>query len=182
MGCFAPLFCVNYFGYLNSYVNITYNGQQHEIQFNRCTNPFCKWYAESQTRFEDVKHKPHRYRLSGSQKYEHQQIKCNPDPKDTFGVTLDCGVQPISNWSIAEEIARLASHDRVLDIEPEYEFHRENCQKEDLTPFTNPEMFYTRGESTSNSKKWQCKTCKKLTMSFLLGNVHLIIISSEMMS
>lgn len=24
-------------------------------------------------------------------------------------------------------------------------------------------MFYTRGESTSNSQKWQCKTCKKLT-------------------
>lgn len=31
------------------------------------------------------------------------------------------------------------------------------------TPLTNPKDFYKRGKSTSNSQKYQCKKCKKIT-------------------
>lgn len=37
-----------------------YIGQPFLIQFNRCTNPFCKWFGETQKRFEDLKYKPSR--------------------------------------------------------------------------------------------------------------------------
>lgn len=69
----------------------------------------------------------------------------------------------LSNWSIAEEIKRLTTHDRVQDWEPKYEFHRETCTKHDKTPFATPNHFYRRGKSSGKSQKWQCKTCKKIT-------------------
>lgn len=32
-----------------------------------------------------------------------------------------------------------------------------------ITPFTDSKDFYKRGKSTSNSQKYQCKKCKKIT-------------------
>jgi transposase-like protein len=139
-------------------------GDTYYIQFNRCINPFCKWFGETQKEYSKVKYKPHRYRLEGSKKYGSQNIRCYPDPTgSTIGTTWNCNCTPFSNWSVAEEISRLATMDRVKDVEKEYNFHREACSNKDLTPIDNPKDFYKRGKSTGNSQKWQCKACGKMT-------------------
>ncbi len=48
-------------------------------------------------------------------------------------------------------------------MDPDYEFHRDECQYVKATPFDDPEMFYRRGTSTGKSQKWQCKSCGKIT-------------------
>jgi transposase-like protein len=136
----------------------------YHLQLNTCTNPFCKWFGLPQKKFESTKKKPSRYRLSGSSAYGGQTLICNEDPIGiTSGMTWNCTSVPVSNWSVAEEIARLVKQDSVLDWMLEYEFHRNHCSKDDTTPFTHPKDFHKRGKSSSNSQKWKCKTCKKMT-------------------
>jgi transposase-like protein len=145
-------------------VQLHYKNNGYLIEMNTCTDPFCKWFGLPQTRFETVKHKPSRYKLIGSRKYGSQSIACNHDPvSPTVGVVTNSTTQPLSNWSIAEEIARLATNDSVCDIKPEYKFHKEGCINEHLTPFENPKAFYKQGKSSAKSQKWQCKECKKNT-------------------
>ena len=92
-----------------------------------------------------------RYRLSGTD--EEKSIICNPDPvSPTVGVTLNCNSKTVSNWSVAEEIARLVRVETVKDIEPEYEFHKEDCADADLNPFDNPKSFYRRGKVLATRK------------------------------
>lgn len=86
--------------------DFTWNGSTYKIQFNFCTNPFCKWCGQDQHRFESVKGKPSRYRLSG--RTSRKMLVCNPDPiHPDRGMTLNCYSTAISNWSVAEEISRL---------------------------------------------------------------------------
>ncbi|GMA60319.1 insertion element protein [Alicyclobacillus fastidiosus] len=145
-------------------VRLNLDGRAFDIQVNACTNPFCKWFGRPQERFETVKHKPYRYKLVGSDKSESKSIVCNPDPTgSTIGMTWNCYSGPLSNWSVAEEITRLATLDKVTDWTPEYEFHRETCPTANETPFSNPKAFYKQGKSKSNAQRWQCKTCKKFT-------------------
>ncbi|MDM5188045.1 insertion element protein [Bacillus sp. DX4.1] len=145
-------------------VKFHFKGQPFLIQFNRCTNPFCKWFGETQKRFEDLKYKPSRYKIVGSAKHNTQAIQCNPDPTGSkLGTTWNCTCVPYSNWSVAEEIARLAALDKVENIEVEYEFHKEDCEVSHLNPFKHSGEFYRRGKSSGNSQKWQCKKCKKIT-------------------
>jgi hypothetical protein len=89
-------------------------------------------------------------------------MRCNEDPKDPGGVSSK-GTEPMSNWSLAEEIARLAVNGRVVDRDPQYKFHRETCPAAGITPFEHPGAFRKRGKSSSNSQKWQCKQCGKIT-------------------
>lgn len=42
-------------------IEFTWNGNIHKIQYNFCTNPFCKWCGQEQVKFETVKGKPSRY-------------------------------------------------------------------------------------------------------------------------
>lgn len=161
---FPKEFAKNYRELLFKPITLQVNGQSYHIQFNRCTNPFCKWFGETQKEYSDVKYKPSRYRLEGSKKYGSQFIKCYPDPTGSpIGTTWSCTCTPFSNWSVAEEIMRLATMDRVKDIEKVYNFHREDCPNQGLTPFESPKEFYKRGKSTGNSQKWQCKSCGKMT-------------------
>lgn len=51
----------------------------------------------------------------------------------------------------------------VVEIEPNYEFHKELCKNNLSTPFNEPNNFYKRGKSTSNSQRYQCKECEKIT-------------------
>lgn len=161
----APVdFAKKYRDVLFRTVSLGYEGEYHNIQMNRCDNPYCKWFGLEQHRFESAKGKPSRYRLSGAKGGTSHAIVCNPDPTTTIGkMTWKCTTNALSNWSIAEEIKRLATHDRVQDWEPEYEFHRGSCLKHDITPFATPNHFYRRGKSSGKSQKWQCKTCKKIT-------------------
>jgi transposase-like protein len=145
-------------------VSLAHEGKYYKIQMNHCDNPYCKWYGLDQHRFETIKGKPSRYRLSGARSGQDRAVVCNPDPMNTKGeISLNCTTDAISNWSIAEEIKRLATHDRIIDWEPDYNFHRETCILHTKNPFDNSNDFYRRGKSTGKSQKWQCKTCKKLT-------------------
>ncbi|WP_138417530.1 insertion element protein [Aquibacillus sediminis] len=145
-------------------VKITYNNEDHEIQMNYCDNPFCKWHGKPQVRYDDVKYKPSRYKLVGNAERKNQAIVCNPDPlRPHIGMTLNCNTKPYSNWSIAEEIKRLAMIDRVEDWVPEYNFHRDSCTISHTTPFTDKVSFRKRGKSKGKSQKWQCKVCNKIT-------------------
>ena len=146
-------------------VKVNWKRKAFEIQLNSCANPYCKWFGMQQERFESVKHKPYRYKLTGNPKDNEQRVTCNPDPvrPEVGYMTWNCKSTTYSNWSAAEEIARLATIRSVQDLEAEYSFHRELCVNEHMTPFAHPKEFYKRGKSTSNSQKWQCKACKKIT-------------------
>lgn len=145
-------------------VTFTMDGKRHEIQYNFCTNPYCKWHGLSQEKFENVKSKPSRYRLSGRGEDRTNRIICNDDPIGVIkGMTWGCTSTPVSNWSIAEEINRLVRINTVKDIEPDYEFHKENCPQLNLTPFCDSNFFYKQGKSKTGAQVWQCKSCKKKT-------------------
>jgi hypothetical protein len=142
-------------------VEFNWNSKTYKIQFNHCANSFCKWNGLPQEKFP-TKGKPSRYRLTGND--EEKMLKCKPDVlRPSVGATLDCNTKTVSNWSIAEEIALLKRVEAVQDIEPMYEFHKEPCATSDLNPFNEPKAFYKRGKSSSNSQKYLCKICKKIT-------------------
>jgi len=145
-------------------VSFQWNGKEYQIQYNFCTNPFCKWHGLPQTKFSNVKSKPSRYKLVGSTKSNSKMIKCNPDPiNPTKGMTLDCTTVPLSNWSIALEIERLIRIETIKDWEPDYQFHKVDCAHLDKNPTEHPEYFYKQGKSKVGGQCWQCKTCKKKT-------------------
>lgn len=155
-------FRTKYRGLLFTTVEFLFKGQPHSIQFNFCTNPFCKWHGLPQTKF-DVKSKPSRYKLDSSGENK-RLIKCNPDPIGLgSGAVLDTKTATVSNWSVAQEIERLVRIGSVKDIEPDYQFHKEDCTASLSTPFNEPQGFYKRGKSTGYSQRYQCKICKKFT-------------------
>ncbi|MFZ7131500.1 MAG: hypothetical protein ACOWWR_04005 [Eubacteriales bacterium] len=57
--------------------------------------------------------------------------------------------------------------------EKEYAFHKQGCHYPRSTPFQDKEHFYIRGKSSSNSVKYQCKHCKKIT-NVLPENIDLV--------
>ncbi|MFE4813566.1 insertion element protein [Peribacillus simplex] len=142
-------------------VTVKYKQQTFVIQMNGCINPYCQNFGMSQIQY-DAKSKPKRYRTSQAKSGDQTALVCNPDPIKPRNV-LGCTNNAISNWSIAEEIKRLSEVNSVMDMEPKYQFHKVDCVKKELTPFNHKESFYTRGKSTSNSQKYQCKSCKKMT-------------------
>lgn len=141
-------------------VRFELSGESHQVQFNHCVTPYCKWYGLPQHKF-DTKGKPSRYRLEKTDGIS--RLKCNPDPLKKSGVVIGNRTTTISNWSVVEEIKRLIRIQTVRDVEPKYEFHKEDCSSCDSTPFNNMKAFYKRGKSKSNSQRYQCKECKKFT-------------------
>ncbi|WP_147802846.1 insertion element protein [Alkalicoccus halolimnae] len=143
-------------------IDFKWKGQAYQVQYNFCTDPYCKWKGLHQEKFTSVKRKPNRYKLTGTG--DRKALKCNPDPLNPkSGAVLGCSTQTYSNWSIVEEIARLAAIESLKDIDPDYEFHKGGCLTEEATPFNDSKTFYKRGKSKSNSQRYQCKNCKKFT-------------------
>lgn len=141
------------------------NETTYELQFNKCYNPYCKWYGLAQKKYDDVKNKPSRYKLEGGRDgATEQRIRCN-DVIDTSieGESLSNTNEIVSNCSVGEEIKRLLTINSVEPIEKEYIFHKDGCLCSYANPFENKELFYLRGKSSSNSTKYQCKDCKKIT-------------------
>lgn len=137
------------------------DGTMHQIQYNHCSNPFCRYHGMPQTKY-DTKGKPTRYKLTGTS--NHKSIKCNPDPTGKTGnAVLGCYTSTLSNWSIAQEIQRLVQINSVEDKEVVYEFHKDGCTVEDVTPFNQPDGFYKQGKSRLGMQRFQCKVCKKKT-------------------
>lgn len=136
------------------------SGESHQVQFNHCVTPYCKWYGLPQHKF-NTKGKPSRYRLEKTDGIS--RLKCNPDPLEKSGVVIGTRTITVSNWSVVEEIKRLIRIQTVRDVEPKYEFHKEGCSSCNSTPFNNMKAFYKRGKSKSNSQRYQCKECKKFT-------------------
>ncbi|MFT8321147.1 MAG: insertion element protein [Bacillus sp. (in: firmicutes)] len=140
-------------------IEFTWNGQAHKIQYNFCTNPFCKWCGQEQA---TLKGKSKRYKLSGTM--NKKSLVCKPDAiHPDRGMTLNCNSITVSNWSVAEEISRLIRINKTQEVEPDYNFHKESCTARHLTPFETPEDFYKQGKTLNNSQRWQCKVCKKKT-------------------
>lgn len=139
----------------------TCNDITHQIQYNHCSNPYCRYHGVPQTKYA-TKGKPTRYKLTGTS--THKSIKCNPDPTRVTGdVVLGCYTSTLSNWSIAQEIQRLVQINSVQDKEEEYEFHKGSCIAEGFTPFNKPDGFYRQGKSRLGMQRFQCKACKKKT-------------------
>lgn len=140
--------------------SLSLNGHQYSIQLNYCANPFCKWYGQSQLRYEAIKNKPSRYKLVT----QGERIQCNSIGNDNFyGIVLENTTDTISNWSVAEEINRLITINSVSTRVKEYTFHKDGCSMASETLFLNRKAFYTRGKSAGNAKRYQCKQCGKLT-------------------
>lgn len=146
------------------------NGVEYEIQLNCCNYTFCKWYGQPQKKYSDLKSKPSRYKMSESI----QEGKLNNESRTSIicrsvfdnsisGESLENGTEAISNWSLAEEIKRLIIINSTIPIEPKYKFHRNGCSMYNKTPFIDEMAFYKRGTSDTNSQKFQCKACKKIT-------------------
>lgn len=155
-------FAKKYRGLLFKEVTLNVDGAEHEIQANFCTSPFCRWFGLPQHKYQEIKNKSSRYKLVG--KIDSKSIKCNEVPTDDHdGIVIDNWVSPLSNWSLAEEITRLIDINTVAPMETEYTFHREDCSDVALNPFDNPTAFYKSGKSSSNSQKYQCKKCGKIT-------------------
>lgn len=155
-------FAKKYRGLLYKEVTLNIKGKEYKIQANFCTNPFCKWFGLPQYKYEDIKSKPSRYKLVG--KIDSKSIKCNDIPTNEHeGIVIDNWVTPLSNWSLAEEMKRLIDINTVVPMKTEYNFHKEECSEISLNPFDNSTAFYKRGKSSSNSQKYQCKKCKKIT-------------------
>ena len=144
---------------------IKIDGNDFEIQLNKCNNPFCKWYGLPQVKYENIKSKPSRYKIVSSDfdNSSDRLLFCNdiPDPS-VPGISLKNYTMAISNWAVAEEIKRLIKTNSIVPLKSEYEFHHIDCSKV-TNPLDTPKDFYKRGKSTSNSQKYQCKECKKIT-------------------
>jgi transposase-like protein len=153
-------FAWNYVDIWAKAVAIVYEGKSQEIQMNFCTNPFCGWFGMPQERFESIRSKPSRYKLTGPS-YK-KNIECNQDKECGRKIQHDF-TQVYSNWAIADEIARLARHDRIKDRDPEYVFHKDKCVMEGATPFEQPEVFYRYGENKAKSRRYMCRECRKTT-------------------
>lgn len=147
-------------------VTLLISGVTNELQFNKCYNPFCKWYGMMQKKYDNIKSKPSRYKIDGNEKdgIQVQRIRCN-DVIDTTlnGESLSNTNEIVSNWSVGDEIKRLIKINSIEPVEKEYAFHRDGCLNSSTNPFENKELFYSRGKSSSNSQKYQCKECKKIT-------------------
>lgn len=157
-------FAKKYRSMLFNPAQIRWNGKTYGIQLNACTDPFCKWFGMPQERFVSIRHKPYRYKLTGNPKDNKQRVTCNPDPVHPgVGMTWNCTSNTFSNWSAGEEITRLITNESVQERDVDYVFHRESCSDSYVSPFIDSKSFYKRGKSSSNSQKWQCKTCKKIT-------------------
>ncbi len=158
-------FAKRYHDMLFKPVHFTWNGNQYEVQYNHCTNPFCESFGLQQERFTTIKNKPYRYKLNGSKNSKAKRILCNPIPIPSKlpKISLGCETYTLSNWSVGEEIKRLVELQTVEEIKPEYIFHHEGCSNGHLNPFAQPKDFYRRGKSAGNSQKYQCKECKKIT-------------------
>lgn len=82
-------------------------------------------------------------------------------------VFVDESFTPVSNVSVADEIARLVTHQSVVDDDRHYEFHREVnerlCPSRWLSPFNAPDAFIRRGKGKAKSTRWQCRDCGKVT-------------------
>ncbi len=127
-----------------------WNGSEYPIQYNYCINPFCCNFGKEQHKFKDVKGKPSRYKMTGSSKDKgHKGMYCNDNPIGR-GVSQNCTVTPLSNWSVVEEIKRLIEINSIQDVEPDYQFHKEGCSEEESTPFNEPKQFYKRGKVGAN--------------------------------
>lgn len=156
-------FSKRYMHHLYLPVNFLWNGKGYGIQYNFCINPYCKWFGLPQKRFENTKYKPSRYKLSGTNDETGVDIICNPDPENTKGISLGCKCRTVSNWAVSEEIARLINLEYLLDVEPDYVFHKEGCVNSNSTPFDNPNHFKKKGVNKANSQRYQCKECSKFT-------------------
>ena len=107
----------------------------------------------------------YRYRLSGTgEGLNKSYFACNDDKYNPQGGYVANDVPTaLSNWSVANEIARLARQNTVVNWDSDYDFHYVGCDDKDITPFSSPETFSAYGLSKSNSQRWKCNTCKKIT-------------------
>lgn len=160
----------NYRNFLYTPAMIEIEGEIFDVQLNFCNNTFCKWYGLPQMMYDNIKFKPLRYTLqqterSGKINSEPKpRIRCNPiSDNRVFGESLGNSTDTISNWSVAEEIKRLTTINSVVPLKPDYIFHKSGCSSLDKTPSNDEKSFYKRGKSSTNSQKYQCKECKKIT-------------------
>lgn len=142
-------------------VNVRLKGKVFVIQMNSCINPYCSNLGLPQMKY-NVKGKPQRYKLDSDSRQS--RLYCNPAPIESKVTNiLGCVNVTVSNWAVAEEIKRIEEINSVVPMETKYQFHKEDCKHQELTPFNKREAFRSRGVSTSNSQKYQCKFCSKIT-------------------
>lgn len=142
-------------------VKVSLKGKEFVVQMNCCINPYCSNFGLPQHKF-NIKGKPQRYKLASHTR--ESSVICNPDRTGSSIINvLECSNTALSNWAIAEEIKRLEEINATTLMETEYQFHKVDCEYQDITPFNERESFRSRGKSTGNSQKYQCKFCMKIT-------------------
>ena len=126
-------------------------GESIDIDMNRCNDTFCPNYGLPQIKFVNIRRKPSRYK-KGFTLGKSTIIVCNESFTDSkYSKPLNHQSSATSNWSLAEEIIRLAKSDHVTVVNKEYKFHNTACTSSNDNPFDNPKSFYRKGVSKSNS-------------------------------
>lgn len=159
-------FAKKYRAYIYYPVSIHYGDEIIQIDINKCSNPFCGRYGQPQKKYDNTKGKPSRYKIVGGAVASSPTlfIVCNTiTGENTDSAIISHTNLALSNWSIAEEIKRLIMINTVVPIDIDYIFHKANCINSDSNPFENPKDFHKRGKGTSNSQKYRCKECGKMT-------------------
>ncbi|MDF2698911.1 MAG: hypothetical protein K0Q49_467 [Haloplasmataceae bacterium] len=148
--------------YMFSPVKLNIKGKEHDIHFNYCTDPLCKWYGSEQILVKGKRKRRKKYKLTGNKR--EKSIACQDViGSTTLGRRTKSHTILLSNWSIATEIKRLIDINDPNFLIPVYDFHKENCKWKDKTVFTHPDDFKYNGENSANSERWICRKCFKDT-------------------
>lgn len=143
-------------------IHVNYKTYSEDVQYNYCTDPFCPNYGNP---LEVIVPRGSRSvkNYMFANKKEAPVIRCNimnhvgsKSRVDNNSSTL------VSNWSIAEEIKRLITLNRVIDDDVEYVFHEPTCT-DSSTPFDKQNGFIKYGKTNAGSNRFKCKVCEKVT-------------------
>ena len=105
--------------YLFTPATIEFSKNKYEVQMNFCNDTFCGNYGLPQLKFENIKGKPSRYRLTGAKEFsDESRLLCNEISVNPNRMPINNVTNTISNWSIVEEIKRLVTINTVVPIKP----------------------------------------------------------------
>lgn len=93
--------------------------------------------------------------------------------------TLNCTTNTFSNWAVTEEIKRLTEIQTVVEVEPEYTFHKDDCKYDGTTFLPKNPIFTKEGKVKVIHKNINARNVKNTPMCYRLKENQLPIIKNE---
>ena len=116
--------------------------------------------------------------MTGSSKDKgHKGMYCNDNPIGR-GVSQNCTVTPLSNWSVVEEIKRLIEINSIKMLSQIINFIKKFARKKNQ-PHSMSRSNFTKGKSRGKSQRYQCKACKSSLMFYQKRRNHYLSPTKE---